>query len=90
MGYNDTCLAYRGTTNSIFVVEFFYHKMDTKFASIPNCTASHPKRPYSNHCCEDLKFHLKVYETIRSCARIEVLTVVLLRIQIFWEVMLCH
>jgi hypothetical protein len=37
--------------------------MDTNFVSIHNCTVSHSKRQH-NYCCENLKIHVKVYETI--------------------------
>jgi hypothetical protein len=61
--------------------------MDTNFVPIHNCTVSHSKRPY-NHCCENLKIHFKVYETIlvlyQTCG-----THNAIEDSVFWEVMLC-
>ena len=61
--------------------------MDTNFASIPNCIVSHPKKPY-NHCCENLKFHLKVYETILALYQI-CGTHGAIEDSVFWEVKVC-
>jgi len=61
--------------------------MDTNLTSIPNCTVSHPKRSY-NHCCENLKFHLKVYKTILVLCQI-CGTHSAIEDSDFWEMMLC-